>query len=56
MRSGPPDRLRRSCTARRTPFLTLRAGIQAVVHGMHTPDDDVLIPFFITEHLIPRHA
>ena len=26
-----------------------RAGVPAVVHTMHTPDDDVLIPFFIIE-------
>jgi hypothetical protein len=30
------------------------AGVPVVVHRMHTPDDDVLIPFFIIEFSIPR--
>jgi len=58
MRSARPDTLQGSCTGRRrvvgaTEIPDVQS-FRAVVHSMHTPDDDVLIPFFITERSIPR--
>jgi hypothetical protein len=39
-----------------TPVVRAATPFPAVVHIINTPDDDVPIPFFITERLIPRRA